>query len=161
MRNYLNIISFIFYAFLMFTSQYSKLNLLLKCRIHSNFQESLLSTHLYFCFNYSFWLFLRCIWIKITSKVINFFITIWFWKFQFFSFQFLIFINFEIATNSFIYSLFEQFLKPIFTKVITGVRGIFLGKTWQNFQVYIPPYLGYIIRATFEFQKNLETSYTR
>ena len=30
--------------------------------------------------------------------------------------------------------------------------GILLGKTWQNFQVYIPPYLGwgYIIRATWK-----------
>ena len=30
------------------------------------------------------------------------------------------------------------FMKPIFTKIITGVRGILLGKTWQNFEVYIP-----------------------
>ena len=39
MRSYLNIIPFIFYAFLMFTSQFYILNLLLKCRIHSDFKD--------------------------------------------------------------------------------------------------------------------------
>ena len=38
MRSNLNIIPFIFYAFLMFTSQYSILNFSLKCRIHSDFK---------------------------------------------------------------------------------------------------------------------------
>ena len=46
MRSNLNIIPFIFYAFLMLTSQYFILNLLLKCRIHSDFQGSLLCNHL-------------------------------------------------------------------------------------------------------------------
>ena len=46
MRSYLNIIPFIFYTFLMFTSQYSILNLLLKYRIHSDFQGSLLCSRL-------------------------------------------------------------------------------------------------------------------
>ena len=94
----------------------------------------------WFCFNYSFWLFLRCTWKNITTKVRNFFYNHWIWKFSVSHFK--KFIDFKITTNSFIYSLVEQFLKLIFTKIITGVRGILLGKTWQNFQVYIPPYLG-------------------
>ena len=46
MRSYLNIINFIFLCFSMFTSQYSILNFYLKCRIHPDFQGSLLCSHL-------------------------------------------------------------------------------------------------------------------
>ena len=41
---------------------------------------------------------------------------------------FLAFIHFKITSNSFIYSLVDQFFETIFTKIITGVRGILLEK---------------------------------
>ena len=75
-----------------------------------------------------------------------YFITIGFENFQNFNFSvfpFLKFIDFKIPTNSFIYSLVEQFLETHFHKNnYRGSGGILLGKTWQKFQVYIPPYLG-------------------
>ena len=70
------------------------------------------------------------------------------------NFQFPIFkiYSFKNTTNSFKYSLVQNFLKPIFSKVITGGKGgIFFENFSQFFWVYIPPYLGcggYIIRAT-------------
>ena len=96
----------------------------------------------WFCFNYSFWLFLRCTWKKITTRVRNFFynhLVLKIFKISIFRFLLFKFIDFKITTNSFIYSLVEQFFESHFhKKVITGVRGILLGITWQNFQVYIP-----------------------
>ena len=103
------------------------------------------------CFNYSFWLFHRCIW-KDYYQSEEFFYNHWIWKFskfQFFSFPFFKFIDFKITTNSFKYSLVEHFLKPIFSKVVTG--GIFFEKFSQFFRVYIPSLpgvWGYTIRAT-------------
>ena len=95
----------------------------------------------WFCFNF-FWLFLRCTWKKITTRVRNFFITIEFENFQNFNFSFFHFkfIHFKITTYSFIYSIAEQFFETHFHK--NNYRGILLGYTRQNFQVYIPPYLG-------------------
>ena len=94
------------------------------------------------CFNYSFWLFHRCIW-KDYYESEKFFITIELKNFQNFSFSFLKYINFKIITNSFKYSLVEQFFETHFLKSnYRGVRGIFFEKFSQFFRVYIPPYLG-------------------
>ena len=97
----------------------------------------------WFCF--IFWLFLRCTWIKRLQREWEFFYNhrIWkFSKFQFFSFPFKKFIDFKITTNSFIYSLVEQFLETHFhINNYRGKRVYFWEKLDQNFQVYIPPYL--------------------
>ena len=71
----------------------------------------------WFCF--IFIVFLRCTWKKITTRMRILFYNHWIWKFskfQFFSFPFLNFIDFKITTNSFIYSLVEQFLETHFHK---------------------------------------------
>ena len=84
----------------------------------------------WFCFKF-FWLFLRCTWTKITSRV-RIFYNHWIWKFskfQFFSFPFLIFILFKITSNSFIYSLVEQFLETHFHKNNFRVRRVYF---WEK-----------------------------
>ena len=55
--------------------------------------------------------------------------------------------HFKITTNSFTYSLVEQFLETHFHK--NNYRGILLGKNLPNFSSLYTPYLGegYIIRA--------------
>ena len=97
------------------------------------------------CFNYSFWLFHRCIW-KYYYESEKFFITIEFKnfsKFQIFSFSFLNFINFKISTNSFKYSLVEQFFETHFLKSnYRGVRGYIFGKNLVNFFGFIYPLPG-------------------
>ena len=114
----------------------------------------------WFCFYYSFWLFLRCTWKKMTTRVI-FFYNHWIWKFskfQFFSFPFLKFINFKITTNSFIYSLVEQFLETHFHKNNKRWLGsLLLGKKITKFSdLYapLPGVWGYIIRATVRSPNN-------
>ena len=108
----------------------------------------------WFCFNYFFWLFLRCIWKKITTRVRNFFNNHWIWKFSkfhFFSFPFLKFIYFKITTNSSIYSLVEQFLETLLHKNNYKGKGVYFWKNLPNFSDLYTPYLGwrgYIIRAT-------------
>ena len=108
----------------------------------------------WFSFNYSFWLFLRCIWKKITTKVRNFY-NHWvlkFLKISFFSFSCLKFINFKITTNSFIHSLVEQFLETHFHKNNYRGKGYTFGKNLPYFLGLYTPYLGwgYIIRATYQ-----------
>ena len=93
----------------------------------------------WFCFNF-FWLFLKCT-LKRLLREWDFFNNHWIWKFslfQFFSFPFLKFIDFKITSNSFIYSLVEQFFETHFHKNNYRGKGILLGKIWQNFKVYIP-----------------------
>ena len=108
----------------------------------------------WFCFIYSFWLFLRCTWKKDyyeNDKIIYNHWVLKFLKNSFFSFRFLKFINFKITTNSLTYSLVEQFLETHFCKNnYRGKEGILLAKTYQNFRVYIPLTwgVGDIIRAT-------------
>ena len=135
MRSYLNIIPFIFYAFLMFFFSIFHTESLVKMSNSLWFSRIFtLQSSSWSCFNYSFWLFLRCTWKKITTRVRNFFVTIGFenfQNFQFLSFLFLKFINFKITTNSFKYSLVEQFFETHFPKSnYRRVRGIFLGKFW-------------------------------
>ena len=147
MRIYLNIISFIFYAFLMFTSQYSILNLWLKCRVHSDFQGSLLCSHL----DGSVSIILFDCFLGVLEKRLlrewKIFLNHWIWKFskfQFLIFSFLKFINFKITTNSFIYSLVEQFLETHFHKnnLITGGEWYTFGKNLTKFSGLYPPDLG-------------------
>ena len=144
MRSYLNIIPFIFYAFLMFTSQNSILNLYLKCRINSDFQGSLLCSHLVGSVS-NFWLFLRCTWKKITTRVINFLkpLNLKFLKISNFSLPFLKFIDFKITTNSFIYSLVEQFLEIHFHKNNYRGKGYTFGKNLTKFSGLYTPSLGW------------------
>ena len=92
---------------------------------------------------------------KITNRVRNFFYNHWIWKFskfQIFSFPFLKFINFKITTNSFKYSLVEQFFETHFLKSNYRGKGVYFLKNLVNFFGFIyPPYLGcggYIIRVT-------------
>ena len=65
----------------------------------------------------------------------NFFITIEFWKF-------LIFIHFKITTNSFIYSLVEQFLETHFHKNNYRGKGVYFWKKLTNFFGFIYPLPG-------------------
>ena len=67
----------------------------------------------------------------------KFFITIGFENFENFNFQFPIFkfINLKNTTNSFIYSLVEQFFETHFTKIITGGKGYTFGKNLTKFSV--------------------------
>ena len=98
----------------------------------------------WFCFNYSFWLFLRCTWKRLLREW-EIFYNHWIWKFskfQIFSFPFLKFINFKITTNSFIYSLVEQFFETHFHKSNYRGKGYTFEKFSQFFRVYIPPYMG-------------------
>ena len=95
----------------------------------------------WFCFNYSYDCFLGVLEKRLLREW-DIFITIGFENFQnfkFFSFPFLKFINFKITTNSFTYSLLENFLKPIFTKVITGGKGVYILKKLVNFLGFIYP----------------------
>ena len=83
----------------------------------------------------------------------EFFYNHWIFKFlkiSIFQFPIFKFIDFKITTNSFIYSLVEQFLETHFHKNNYRGKGILLEKIWQNFRVYIPLTwsVGYIIRAT-------------
>ena len=80
-----------YFFFLMLYSQYSILNLLLKCLIHLNFQGSLLCSHLVGSVSFIFLLFLRCTWKKITMRAIRYFVTIEFWNFSEFPFKIPIF----------------------------------------------------------------------
>ena len=94
----------------------------------------------WFSFNYSFWLFLSCTWKKRLLREWEIFLLHWvlnFLKISIFSFPFLIFINFKITTNSFIYPLVEQFLETHFHKNNYWARGILLVKIYQNFRIYI------------------------
>ena len=119
----------------------------------------------WFCFNYSFWLFLRCIWKRLLREwKFFFFITIEFWNFSkfpfsFFSFPFLIFILFKITSNSFIYSSVEQFLETYIHKNNYRVRGTLFLKNLVNFFGFIYPLTegnrDYIIRATGNTISNL------
>ena len=95
----------------------------------------------WFCFNYSFWLFLRCTWKRLLREweIFNYHWVLKFLEIFFFSFPFLKFINFKITTNSFIYSLAEQFLETHFHKNNYRGKGYTFGeKTYQKFRVYIP-----------------------
>ena len=94
------------------------------------------------CFNF-YWLFLQCTW-KDYYESEKFFITIELKNFQNFSFSFLKYINFKITTNSFKYSLVEQFFENHFHKSnYRGVRGVYFLKNLINFFGFIyPPYLG-------------------
>ena len=118
----------------------------------------------WFCFIYSFWLFLRCTWIKITTRVIRSFITIGFWNFSKFPFSFflflfsifLIFNLFECRANSFIYSFVEQFLEIHFHKNNYRGKGYTFRKNWLNFSGLYTPLtwgVGYIIRARLAILK--------
>ena len=78
-------------------------------------------------------------------------------KISIFQFSILKFIDFKITTNSFKYSLVENFLKPIFSKVITG-KGYTFGKSLTKFSgLYtpLPGVWGHIIRATDEFESKV------
>ena len=100
----------------------------------------------WFCFIYSFWLFLRFTYKKIITRVRNVFITIEFWNFSKFPFQFFIFniYYFKITSNSFIYSLVEQFLVTHFHKNNYRGKGVyFWGKNLPNFSDLYTPYLGW------------------
>ena len=109
----------------------------------------------WFCFNYSFWLFLRCIWKKKIITRARKFYNHWIWKFskfQILSFPFLILLILKLQqTHSYIHYL-KIFLKPIFSKVITGGKGVYFLKILVNFFGFIYPLtwgVGYIIWATF------------
>ena len=74
-----------------------------------------------------------------------YFITIGFENFQNFNFSvfpFLKFIDFKITTNSFIYSLVEQFFETHFQKNNYRVRGYTLGKNLTKFSGLYTPNLG-------------------
>ena len=118
MRSYLNISSFIFLRFLMFTSIFHTESLV-KMSNSSWFSRIFtLQSFSWFCIN-SFWLFLRCICKNIPTRVREFFYNYRIWKFskfQIFSFPFLKFIHFKITTNSFKYSLVQQFFETHFLK---------------------------------------------
>ena len=65
------------------------------------------------------------------------------------------FINFKIITNSFIYSLVEQFLEAHFHKNNYRGKGYTFGKNLTKFSgLYtpLPGVWGYIIRATYEYK---------
>ena len=95
----------------------------------------------WFCFNYYFWLSLRCTWKKITTRV-RIFYNHWIWnfsKFQLFSFPFFKFINFKITTNSFIYSLVEPFLETHFHKNNYRGKGLYFWKKLTKIFGFIYP----------------------
>ena len=57
--------------------------------------------------------------------------------------EFLKFIDFKITTNSFIYSLVEQFLEAHFHKNNYKGKGVYFLKNFShNFRIYIPPTWG-------------------
>ena len=95
----------------------------------------------WFCFNYSFWSFLG-VFEKKYYESERFFYNHWIWKFSkfsFFSFPFLKSTHFKITTNSFIYSLVEQFLETHFhKKKVTGLGGILLKKLTKIFGFIYP-----------------------
>ena len=104
-----------------------------------------------------FWLFLWCTWKKINTIMRDFFITIGFEIFQNFKFSVSHCLNLLILklqqTHSYIHYL-NNFLKPIFSIVITGGKGYIFGKNLTKyFQVYITLTwgVGYTIRATVVF----------
>ena len=97
----------------------------------------------WFCFK-NFDCFLDVLVKKDYYECENFFYNHWIWKFskfQFFSLPFLKFVHFKITTNSFIYSLVEQFIKTHFHKNNYRGKGYTFSKTYQIFRIYIPPYL--------------------
>ena len=88
------------------------------------------------------WLFLRCTWKKITTRVRNCFITIWFKNYLNFNFSvshFFKFINFKITTNSFIYSLVEPFLETHFHKNNYRGKGVYFWKKLTKIFGFIYP----------------------
>ena len=107
----------------------------------------------WFCF-----IFLTVSYVYLKKKDYNeskkFFYNHWIWKFenfQFFSFPFLKFTNFKITTNSFIYSLVEQFFETHFHKNNYWDKGYTFGKNFTKFSglyTALPGVWGYIIRAT-------------
>ena len=113
----------------------------------------------WFCFNYSYGLFLRCTWKKKTTRVRNCFITIGFENFINFNFSDSHLkkknINFKITTNSFKYSLVKQFFETHFLKSnYRGVRRVYFLKNLVNFFGFIYPLTwgveAYTIRATLD-----------
>ena len=143
MRSYLNIIPFIFYSFNALFSIFHTESLVKMSNSLWFSKIFTLQSSSWSCFNYSFWLFHRCIW-KDYYESEKFFITIELKNFQNFSFSFLKYINFKIITNSFKYSLVEQFFETHFLKSnYRGVRGVYFLKNLVNFFGFIyPPYLG-------------------
>ena len=142
MRSYLNIISFIFLRFcnvhfsIFHTESLVKMsNSLWFSRIFT------LQSSSWFCF-----IFIDCFLGVLEKKLLReweiYFITIGFENFQNFNFSvfpFLKFIDFKITTNSFIYSLVEQFLETHFHKNNYRVRGYTLRKNLTKFSgLYTP-----------------------
>ena len=133
MRNYLNIISFIFLHFcnvhflIFHTESLVKMsNSFLFSRIFT------LQSSSWFCF-----IFIDCF-LSVLEKILLweweiYFITIGFENFQNFNFSvfpFFKFIDFKITTNSFIYSLVEQFLETHFHKNNYRGKGVYF---WEKF----------------------------